>query len=62
MMGVWYLSAATGQAINSQVVKYFSIDNVNYFLVLGSIGIALSIVMVILLHQVLRDLHISRKN
>ncbi|KOY74797.1 Amino acid/peptide transporter [Apilactobacillus kunkeei] len=61
MMGVWYLSAATGQAINSQVVKYFSVDNVNYFLVLGSIGIVLSIVMVILLHQVLRDLHISRK-
>lgn len=54
MMGVWYLSDAAGQAINSQVVRYFSVENVDYFLVLGIIGIVLSALMFGILHFILR--------
>lgn len=52
MMGVWYLSDSIGQAINSQIVKYFSVNNVNYFLTIGLIGVVLSVIMFVILKTV----------
>lgn len=46
MMSMWFLADATGQAINSQIVKYYSTaTEVPYFLAVGIVSILFAILM-----------------
>lgn len=45
-MSVWYLSNASAQAINAQLVKFYSIDTqVTYFLVIGIISVVIGVIL-----------------
>ncbi|MDQ0205733.1 peptide MFS transporter [Alkalicoccobacillus murimartini] len=45
-MSLWFLSNAAGQAINAQVVQYYSIENeIMYFGIIGGSAIALGILL-----------------
>ncbi|MGY0694217.1 peptide MFS transporter [Virgibacillus sp. FSP13] len=45
-MSVWYLSNASAQAINAQLVKYYSIDTqVTYFMIIGTLSVIIGIVL-----------------
>ena len=49
MMSVWYLADAAAQAINAQIVKFYSTANeVPYFLVVGSVSVLAAIVFALL--------------
>ena len=46
MMSMWFLADATGQAVNSQIVKYYSsATEVPYFLAIGVVSVFVGIVM-----------------
>ncbi|WP_105957009.1 peptide MFS transporter [Apilactobacillus quenuiae] len=45
MMGMSYLSYASAQAINSQIIKYYYLNPSIYFMVLGILGIIMSILL-----------------
>lgn len=46
MMSMWFLADATGQAINSQIVKFYSsATEVPYFFAVGATSIVLGIIM-----------------
>lgn len=46
MMSMWFLADATGQAVNSQIVKYYSsATEVPYFLIIGLVSVAVGIIM-----------------
>ncbi len=46
MMSLWFLADATGQAINSQIVKYYSSKTeVAYFLAVGIVSVLFGVVM-----------------
>lgn len=46
MMSMWFLADAAGQAVNSQIVKYYSSANeVPYFLAVGLVSVLFGIVM-----------------
>ena len=45
MMSLWFLADATGQAINSQIVKYYSSKTeVAYFLAVGIVSVLFGVV------------------
>ncbi|TMN22937.1 peptide MFS transporter [Lentibacillus cibarius] len=45
-MSVWYLSNASAQAINAQLVQFYSIDTqVNYFMIIGVVSVIIGIVL-----------------
>ncbi|RYG71481.1 peptide MFS transporter [Lentibacillus lipolyticus] len=45
-MSVWYLSNASAQAINAQLVQFYSIDTqVNYFMIIGIVSVIIGIVL-----------------
>lgn len=46
MMSMWFLADAVGQAVNSQIVRYYSTaTEVPYFLIIGAISIAFGLIM-----------------
>ncbi|WP_297817648.1 peptide MFS transporter [uncultured Lactobacillus sp.] len=46
MMSLWFLADATGQAINSQIVKYYSTKTeVAYFMAVGLVSVGFGIIM-----------------
>lgn len=46
MMSLWFLADATGQAVNSQIVKYYSSKTeVAYFLAVGLVSVLFGVVM-----------------
>ena len=49
MMSMWFLADATGQAINSQIVKYYSANTeIQYFLIVGLVSVIFGVIMMIL--------------
>ncbi|WP_063507308.1 peptide MFS transporter [Lactobacillus acetotolerans] len=53
MMSMWFLADAAGQAINSQIVKYYSASTeIPYFLVIGGISILFGILMFFLVKRI----------
>lgn len=48
MMSIWFLANATGQAINSQIIKYYRPDTeIQYFLIVGGVSVLFGIIMII---------------
>lgn len=45
MMGMSYLSYASAQAINSQIIKYYYLSPTTYFMVLGIVGLSMGILL-----------------
>lgn len=46
MMSLWFLADATGQAVNSQIVKFYSTKTeVPYFMAVGLVSVAFGIIM-----------------
>lgn len=55
MMSMWFLADAAGQAINSQIVKYYTPDNeINYFLIIGICAIVAGVILAFLVKPVKR--------
>ena len=53
MMSMWFLADAAGQAVNSQIVKYYSsATEVQYFLIIGLISIGFGILMSFLVKRI----------
>lgn len=53
MMSMWFLADAAGQAINSQIVKYYSASTeIPYFLVIGGVSILFGILMFFLVKRI----------
>ena len=53
MMSMWFLADATGQAINSQIVKYYSsATEVPYFLAIGAVSIIFGILLVFFVKKI----------
>ena len=49
MMSMWFLADATGQAVNSQIVKYYSANTeVQYFLIVGIVSVVFGLIMLVL--------------
>lgn len=63
MMSMWFLADAAGQAINSQIVKYYSsATEISYFLVIGLITVILGIIFFIFRNKVfnlMKDVEVS---
>lgn len=46
MMSMWFLANATGQAINSQIVKYYSANTeIVYFTIVGVVSVAIGLLL-----------------
>lgn len=46
MMSMWFLADAAGQAVNAQIVKYYSANTeIQYFLIVGGVAIVFGIIM-----------------
>ena len=55
MMSMWFLADAAGQAVNSQIVKYYSSSTeVQYFFIIGLISIVFGILMCFLVRRISR--------
>lgn len=55
MMSMWFLADAAGQAVNSQIVKYYSsATEVQYFFIIGLISIVFGILMCFLVRRISR--------
>lgn len=53
MMSMWFLADAAGQAINSQIVKYYSsATEVPYFLAIGAVSIIFGIILVFFVKKI----------
>ncbi|MDF7669202.1 peptide MFS transporter [Lactobacillus sp. ESL0703] len=53
MMSMWFLADAAGQAVNSQIVKYFSTGTeIQYFLIIGGVSILLGLLMFFLVKKI----------
>lgn len=53
MMSMWFLADAAGQAINSQIVKYYSsATEVPYFLAIGAVSIIFGIILVFFVKRI----------
>lgn len=53
MMSMWFMADATGQAINAQIVKFYSTDTeVQYFLAIGLVSVVFGIIMFILVKKI----------
>ncbi|GAY80397.1 peptide MFS transporter [Apilactobacillus micheneri] len=46
MMGMSYLSYASAQAINSQIIKYYYLSPATYFTILGIFGLSIGILLI----------------
>ena len=48
MMSMYFLANAAGQAVNAQIVKFYSsATEVQYFLIIGALGVIVGLVLVI---------------
>lgn len=55
MMSMWFLADAAGQAINSQIVKYYSAaTEIRYFLTVGLVSVVFGLLMVCLAKRIHR--------
>ena len=55
MMSMWFLADAAGQAVNSQIVKYYSsATEVQYFFIIGLISIVFGVLMCFLVRRISR--------
>lgn len=53
MISMWFLSNAVGQAVNSQIVKYYSTGTeVSYFLVIGIISVVCGIILALMVTRI----------
>ncbi|MCF6515621.1 MFS transporter [Lactobacillus sp. S2-2] len=53
MLGMWFLADAAGQAINSQIVKFYVPGNeMNYFMWIGIVSIVAGIVLLFMLKKI----------
>jgi POT family proton-dependent oligopeptide transporter len=52
LMSIWMLSNAAGQAFNSQCVKFFIGNELQYFLILGLLSLAFSLVLLKLMPNI----------
>ncbi|MGR3741261.1 peptide MFS transporter [Companilactobacillus sp. DQM5] len=48
MMSMWFLADAAGQAINAQIVKFYEVNDVMYFSVIGVLIIVFAIILALL--------------
>jgi POT family proton-dependent oligopeptide transporter len=52
---MWFLADAAGQAINSQIVKFYTPENeINYFLIVGVCAIIAGVILAFLVKPVKR--------
>lgn len=57
MMSLWFLSNAAAQAVNAQIVRFYSAENETaYFGVIGCVAIALGVVQYMLSPRILRSM------
>ncbi|MCY9807110.1 peptide MFS transporter [Lentilactobacillus senioris] len=55
MMSMWFLANAAGQAVNSQIVRFFTPENeIAYFTIIGLVAIAAGIVLALMVKPVKR--------
>ncbi|MQM60856.1 POT-type proton-dependent oligopeptide transporter, partial [Lentilactobacillus buchneri] len=55
MMSMWFLADSAGQAVNSQIVKYYTPDNeINYFLIVGLVAIVAGVLLAFLVKPIKR--------
>ncbi|GHP12588.1 MFS transporter [Lentilactobacillus fungorum] len=55
MMSMWFLADSAGQAVNSQIVKYYTPDNeINYFMIVGLVAIVAGIILIFLVKPIKR--------
>lgn len=53
MMSLWYLADATGQAVNAQIVKFYSSSTeVSYFWIVGLVSVIFGIIMFFMVKKV----------
>ncbi|MDH5105721.1 peptide MFS transporter [Lentilactobacillus diolivorans] len=53
MMSMWFLADSAGQAVNSQIVKFYTPDNeVNYFMIVGLVAIVAGILLAFLIKPI----------
>lgn len=53
MMSMWFLANSAGQAVNAQIVKYYSADTeIQYFLIIGGVSVVFGIVMFFLVKKI----------
>ncbi len=55
MMSMWFLADSAGQAVNSQIVKFYTPENeINYFLIVGLVAIVAGIILIFLVKPIKR--------
>ena len=53
MMSMWFMADATGQAINAQIVKFYSTKTeVPYFMAVGVVSVVFGIIMFALIKKI----------
>lgn len=53
MMSMWFMADATGQAINAQIVKFYSSGTeVQYFMAVGLVSVVFSVIMFVLVKKI----------
>lgn len=60
-MSLWFLTSAAAQAINAQIVKYYTVDTeIAYFGIIGTISILLGLVLFLIapkIQRLMKDVH-----
>ncbi len=55
MMSMWFLADSAGQAVNSQIVKFYTPENeINYFMIVGLVAIIAGILLAFLVKPIKR--------
>ncbi|WP_283677997.1 peptide MFS transporter [Lentilactobacillus sp. Marseille-Q4993] len=55
MMSMWFLADSAGQAVNSQIVKFYTPENeINYFLIVGLVAIVAGIILMTMIKPIKR--------
>lgn len=53
MMSMWFMADATGQAVNAQIVKFYSTGTeVQYFMAVGLVSVAFAVIMFFLVKKI----------
>ena len=53
MMSMWFLANSAGQAVNAQVVRFYSSQTeVQYFLIIGGVSIVFGIILFFLVKRI----------
>lgn len=53
MMSLWFMADATGQAVNAQIVKFYSTGTeVQYFMAVGLVSVAFAVIMFFLVKRI----------